>query len=227
MVIKNIALFQGFPLGSKEAVLSSQLGHGQGPILLDELRCKGTEETILDCQFNPWTKHDCQITEWAGVICKTEDASCAEELWRCDHSGECISLEQLCDNRNDCVDGSDEESIHCDAPVEVRLSEGNNVTTGRVEVKYKGVWGTICDDNFGPEEGQVVCRMLGFPSSTAIIHSEAAFNPGSGPIWVHSIACHGSESSLKECRSADWAPSYHCRHLEDVGIECIPQSIVK
>ena len=91
----------------------------------------------------------------------------------------------------------------------------------------KGVWGTICDDNFGPEEGEVVCRMLGFETSTAIIHSEAAFNPGSGPIWVYSIVCKGNERNLRECKSSDWRPSFQCKHLEDVGIECIPQQLSK
>ena len=43
----------------------------------------------------------------------------------------------------------------------VRLAGGNGATSGRVEVRFRGVWGTVCDDNFGEEEGAVVCRMLG------------------------------------------------------------------
>ena len=42
-----------------------------------------------------------------------------------------------------------------------RLANGDNATHGRLEIKYKGVWGTICDDGFGPEEGSVACKMLG------------------------------------------------------------------
>ena len=34
---------------------------------------------------------------------------------------------------------SDEQNRYCDSPVEVRLAEGNNVTMGRVEVRYKGL----------------------------------------------------------------------------------------
>ena len=90
-----------------------------------------------------------------------------------------------------------------------------------------GVWGTICDDNFGPSEGQVVCTMLGFESSTPIVHKEAAFNAGSGPIWINSIVCNGNERNLKDCRSADWTPSFKCKHMEDVGIECIPNQLEK
>ncbi len=89
--------------------------------------------------------------------------------------------------------------------------------------RYKGVWGTVCDDNFGEEEGAVVCRMLGF-EGRAIIHSKAIFDPGEGPIWIQNVACNGDERSLDECRASNdfWRPTTQCKHLEDVGIECVP-----
>ena len=81
---------------------------------------------------------------------------------RCKRSGECLPLDFLCDGQRDCSDGSDEEDAGlCSAPVAARLADGNGATSGRVEVRFRGVWGTVCDDNFGEEEGAVVCRMLG------------------------------------------------------------------
>ena len=44
----------------------------------------------------------------------------------------------------------------------MRLSEGKYPTEGRVEVLYKGQWGTVCDDLFDTREAAVVCRMLGY-----------------------------------------------------------------
>ena len=216
----------GFLLGAKEAIPGSHFGSGSGEILLDELDCRtGEEGGIQECSFDPWKEHDCGDGEWAGVVCKVEQVSCKEDdEFRCKRSGECLPLDFLCDGQRDCSDGSDEEDAGlCSAPVAARLADGNGATSGRVEVRFRGVWGTVCDDNFGEEEGAVVCRMLGL-QGRAIVHSDAAFNPGSGPIWIRNVECEGDEDSLEDCRTAasSWRPTQECKHLEDVGVECIP-----
>ena len=45
----------------------------------------------------------------------------------------------------------------------MRLVDGKSPNEGRLEVCYFNHWGTVCDDNFGTEEAQLVCRELGFP----------------------------------------------------------------
>ena len=45
----------------------------------------------------------------------------------------------------------------------MRLVGGESPNEGRLEVCYFNHWGTVCDDNFGTEEAQLVCRELGFP----------------------------------------------------------------
>eukprot|EP00095_Tigriopus_kingsejongensis_P002017 maker-scaffold419_size176504-snap-gene-0.37 protein:Tk02017 transcript:maker-scaffold419_size176504-snap-gene-0.37-mRNA-1 annotation:"hypothetical protein DAPPUDRAFT_316225" len=213
----------GFELGAKEA-LNNLPGLPRRPILLDEVKCRGNESSLLDCTFDPWMTHDCRANEWAGVRCVVDNIECkVNEQWQC-LSGECIPFDFLCDGRNDCNDGSDESTTNlCNEPIEVRLVNGNNVTSGRVEVRFKGIWGTICDDNFGPEEGAVVCRMLGFEGK-AVVHSEAAYGAGQGPIWIQNVICEGEEESLAKCKAPTWTPTYQCKHQEDVGIECVPFS---
>lgn len=42
--------------------------------------------------------------------------------------------------------------------MKIRLAGGPNETSGRLEVRYSGTWGTICDDNFNDAAATVLCR---------------------------------------------------------------------
>ena len=46
----------------------------------------------------------------------------------------------------------------------IRLT-GADGRRGRLEVFFNNKWGTVCDDNFGQREGQVICKQLGFPNA--------------------------------------------------------------
>lgn len=45
---------------------------------------------------------------------------------------------------------------------QIRLSGGSTVMEGRVEICFNETWGTICDNFWTSNDGNVVCNELGF-----------------------------------------------------------------
>ena len=103
--------------------------------------------------------------------------------------------------------------------VAIRLVGGSSYNEGRVEVNYNGEWGTVCDDGWDDADAGVVCRQLGFGSSgTAIV--SAGFGQGSGSIWLDSVSCTGSESTLASCGHFGVNITRSCGHRDDAGARC-------
>jgi len=81
--------------------------------------------------------------------------------------------------------------------VPLRLVGGSMSWEGRVEVLYNGQWGTVCDDAFGADDADVVCRQLGF--GAAVAWGNGDFGQGSDPIWLNNLGCNGHEAALELC----------------------------
>ena len=98
----------------------------------------------------------------------------------------------------------------------VRLAGGTSFSNGRVEIFYRGEWGTVCDDKWTTTNARVTCLQLGF---TGVANAYQSFGPGRGRVWMDQVNCRGSETSLLECPQRGWANT-PCSHSEDVGIVC-------
>uniref|UniRef100_A0A8C6NSB7 Lysyl oxidase homolog n=1 Tax=Nothobranchius furzeri TaxID=105023 RepID=A0A8C6NSB7_NOTFU len=94
---------------------------------------------------------------------------------------------------------------------------------GRIELFYKGEWGTICDDDFSTANANVLCRQMGFVSATGWTHS-AKYGKGQGKIWLDNVLCNGGEKSIEFCKSRGWGNS-DCTHDEDAGVVCKDERI--
>ncbi|XP_076032517.1 neurotrypsin-like, partial [Oratosquilla oratoria] len=217
----------GFALGAKEVFTGGRFGTGEesSSFLMDDVNCLGHEVSLDHCNFAGWNEHDCSNKETAGVSCFNPGDECGRGQFRC-QNGRCVEFRFLCDSIDDCLDSSDEEREMCESPVEVRLVGGKEdpseePRSGRVEVKYLGQWGTVCDDDFGIEEGHVFCRMLGW-GSAKLVHKNNTFGEGEGQIWLDDLRCLGYETSVVECTHQLWGVT-NCDHSEDVGLTCSPE----
>ncbi|XP_063406062.1 deleted in malignant brain tumors 1 protein-like [Mytilus trossulus] len=99
---------------------------------------------------------------------------------------------------------------------DLRITEGFAGKQGRLEIYYKGEWGTLCDNQFENGDAEVACRQLGYCSGLQLPSNKV--NDGMGTIWFNNVNCVGSESNLLNCTyNQDISP---CRHYHDVGIHC-------
>ena len=54
------------------ATSNARFGEGIGPIWLDNVGCRGTEDSLFSCHHNGVGYHNCVHSEDAGVICRGE-----------------------------------------------------------------------------------------------------------------------------------------------------------
>uniref|UniRef100_A0A3P8SND0 Soluble scavenger receptor cysteine-rich domain-containing protein SSC5D n=1 Tax=Amphiprion percula TaxID=161767 RepID=A0A3P8SND0_AMPPE len=120
---------------------------------------------------------------------------------------------------HDC-DHSEDAGVVCSGrpPPTVRLVNGTDRCSGRVEVLHDGQWGTVCDDEWDIKDAQVVCRAMDCGTAQTA-KSGAFFGEGQGDIWLDDVNCFGNETSLQHCKRPSFGEN-NCGHSEDAGVIC-------
>ncbi|XP_078088716.1 CD5 antigen-like [Mustelus asterias] len=103
-------------------------------------------------------------------------------------------------------------------PVPVRLVNGSNMCSGRVEVYRNSIWGSVCDNGWDVNAANVVCSILN--CGTALSADRAAFyGEGTEAIWPYDVSCDGTESTLDQCTAKLWVGN-NCSHRKEAGVTC-------
>nr|XP_046185815.1 scavenger receptor cysteine-rich domain-containing group B protein isoform X1 [Oncorhynchus gorbuscha] len=175
----------------------SEYGQGLGPIMLDNVDCKGRETDLGQCGSLGWRIHNCYHYEDVSVTCKVPSVVASRSL------GEATTSSR----RNAGLrDGR------------IRLVGGLDYCQGRVEVFYQGSWGTVCDDDWGRRDAGVVCQQIGCGHAVSST-TNAYFGYGTGLILLDNVNCNGYENQLSKCYSLGWG-IHNCGHHEDAGVIC-------
>ena len=124
------------------AYRNAHFGSGSGPIFLDDVWCSSSSNQLLECPSRPILSHNCLHSADAGVGCEGKRIKVPP--------GSYTGTNNVCTFTVSCSTG------------QLRLAGGNIANEGRVEICMNNVWGTVCDDSWGPTDASVVCRQLGY-----------------------------------------------------------------
>ncbi|XP_043756116.1 soluble scavenger receptor cysteine-rich domain-containing protein SSC5D isoform X3 [Cervus elaphus] len=209
-------------------------GEGAGPILLDDLRCRGNETALRFCPARPWGQHDCHHREDAGAVCDGMPLGYAPPTAPAagsNSSGPRGAASRPPPPTASQAQGTPGVSALPALPTalqepgpdagspQLRLVAGPSRCSGRLEVWHAGRWGTVCDDGWDLRDAAVVCRELGCGGPRQPDPTAGRFGWGAGPIWLDDVRCAGTEAALADCPAAPWG-KHNCAHNEDVGVTC-------
>ncbi|KAK8397866.1 hypothetical protein O3P69_004573 [Scylla paramamosain] len=106
----------------------------------------------------------------------------------------------------------------------VRLSGGQGPHEGNIQVEVDGEWGYVCDDGFGFDEADIVCKELGYDVAEAFTRNNhfgdnsAAWRRSSVKFWLSDVNC-SLATSLTTCTSARLG-QHQCGPTEIAGVSC-------
>ncbi|NXH17276.1 DMBT1 protein, partial [Bucco capensis] len=185
--------------GSWGTVCDDSWELAEAKVVCRMLGCGEPLLALAEAQFGPGSG-DILLDD---VKCRGNETT----LWECSHRGIAV---HNCQHKEDA-------SVIC-ADMSLRLVNGEDACSGRVEVFHNGSWATVCDDGWNMRDATVVCRQLGCGDAVSA-KIDAFYGEGTGDILLDNVVCTGDESSLEQC-SHRGIGTHDCYHKEDAGVIC-------
>ena len=141
---------------------------------------------------------------------------------------------------------------------ELRLVNDSDPTVddeGRLEVFFRGEWGTVCDDRFtsetftlyGPDNTiqsddvivdniapQFACQLMGYATGEVVLRGGMSIAPASQRIWLDDVRCAAGSTHWTGSPPTGLQHCYHagvglenCTHEEDVHLRCFGSSTAR
>ncbi|XDV24820.1 hypothetical protein PO909_028868, partial [Leuciscus waleckii] len=169
-------------------------------VVCRELDCGAPVQVLGEDAFG---KGDAQM--W------TQEIQCRGDESQIDDCSRSSSQIHSCSHDNDV-------GVICSGYSDLRLVNGSDSCSGRVELRFLNEWGTVCDACWDMRAASVLCRQLNCGIAVSVVGSDW-FGEGSGEIWADVFDCDGNETKLSECSVSSWSRA-ECSHRRDVGVVC-------
>ncbi|XP_030339456.1 antigen WC1.1-like [Strigops habroptila] len=238
-VLLWVQLSEGQPWSTPEpqAELSTPQGPGELRLVGGGGRCAGRVEVMHEGEWGSVCKYEFDWdARWATVVCRQlgcgsvamsspyapfgpgtgriwlQNYFCRGDeatLQDCPHFG---WGQHFCNHERDV-------GVTCRDAVELRLVDGGGPCAGMVEVKLRGHWGSVTDDNWDMADAEVVCQQLGCGSATRAYISSSRLGQDDSLLSLVLVNCRGDEEVLWDCEVRGWGP-YSGIHDFDTGVVC-------
>ncbi|XP_078089116.1 scavenger receptor cysteine-rich domain-containing group B protein-like [Mustelus asterias] len=194
-------------------------------------QCSGRVEIYQNSSWGTICNHNWDIVD-ASIVCRqlkcgvavsvnTSFAPGVDPIWL--DNVECVGTEATISecptgqrNISNCTHIQD-AGVTCSGSFPVRLTNGSDVCSGRVEILYQSTWGTVCDDGWDLTEGDIVCQQLNCGKAESI--SGTYHGQTDREVLLSGVRCDGMERSLDQCISNPLGVnrSSQCKHA---GVTC-------
>ncbi|KAM6980314.1 lysyl oxidase homolog 2A [Aplochiton taeniatus] len=184
---------------------SSKYGRGEGRIWLDNVNCRGSENSLAQCDSNGFGVSDCKHSEDVGVVCSPKRIPGFKFISTLANNVESLNVQVE------------------DVRVRAFYSQRNRipVTDGYIEVKDGGKWRQICDQGWSDMNSRVICGMYGFPERKGYNTRRLLSKRRKKTFWGFSVNCTGNEADLSDCKLGQLGNG-SCEEGMAAVVSCIP-----